>query len=154
MPLTDAWLRAAKGAHKPYKKSDAGGLFILVQPDGKRYWRLAYRFAGKQKTLALGTYPLIGLGAAREARDAAKRELREGLDPSELRKSEKAAVAAASQNSFEAIARERHKLKQDSPTPRYAGQVLDRLETNVFLKLAGSRSTKSSRPGYSRCCAR
>lgn len=132
MPLTDAWLRAAKGALKPFKKSDAGGLYILVQPDGKRYWRLAYRFAGKQKTLALGVYPLIGLGAAREARDFAKRELRQGRDPSETRKSEKAAVLAASQNSFETIAREWHDLKRDALTPRYAGQVLDRLETNVF----------------------
>ncbi len=135
MPLTDAWLRAAKGAHKPYKKSDAGGLFILVKPDGKRYWRLAYRFAGKQKTLALGTYPLIGLGAAREARDAAKRELLQGRDPGEIRKSEKAAAATAHQSSFETIAREWHDLKRDSLTPRYAGQVLDRLETNVFPEI-------------------
>jgi len=135
MPLTDAWLRAAKGASKPFKKSDAGGLYILVQPDGKRYWRLAYRFAGKQKTLALGVYPFVGLGAAREARDAANRELCQGRDPSETRKSEKAAVLAASQNSFETIAREWHDLKRDALTPRYAGQVLDRLETNVFPEI-------------------
>jgi hypothetical protein len=86
MALTDTWLRAAKGAEKPYKKSDARGLFILVQPDGKRYWRLAYRFACKQKTLALGAYPLISLKEARDARDAAKKQLLAGRDPGELRK--------------------------------------------------------------------
>ena len=54
MPLTDTYLRKAKGAAKPFKKADGGGLFILIQPDGKKLWRLSYRFAGKQKTLAMG----------------------------------------------------------------------------------------------------
>jgi hypothetical protein len=133
MPLTDTWLRAAKGSERPYKKSDAGGLYILVQPDGKRYWRLAYRFAGKQKTLALGSYPLIGLKDAREARDAAKKHLLQGKDPSEVRKAEKA--ASASIYSFEATAREWHEWKKGFLTERYAGQVMDRLEADVFPKI-------------------
>jgi integrase len=137
MPLTDTWLRAAKGAENPYKKSDAGGLYILVKPDGKRYWRLAYRFGGKQKTLALGAYPLIGLKEAREARDAAKKALLKGEDPGEIRKCEKA-VAEAS-NSFEAVAREWHGLKKPSLTERYAGQVMDRLEADAFPQIGHLR---------------
>jgi len=135
MPLTDTWLRAAKGKKKPYKKSDAGGLYILVKPDGKRYWRLAYRFAGKQKTLALGTYPLIGLGDAREARDAAKKDILQGRDPGDIRKAEKLALATAEETSFESVAREWHGLKKESLTARYAGQVLDRLQDNVFPEI-------------------
>jgi hypothetical protein len=84
MALTDTWLRAARGAEKPYKKSDSGGLFIQMLPDGKRYWRLAYRFTGKQKTLALGAYPLVSLKEARDALDAAKKLLHQGLDPGEV----------------------------------------------------------------------
>jgi integrase len=137
MPLADTWLRAAKGAEKPYKKSDAGGLYILIQPDGKRYWRLAYRFGGKQKTLALGTYPLIGLKEAREARDAAKRCLLKGHDPADVRKAEKAAAEAT--NSFEAVAREWHELKKASLSPRYAGQVMDRLEADAFPQIGHLR---------------
>jgi integrase len=135
MGLTDTWLRAARGVEKPYKKSDGGGLYILVQADGKRYWRMAYRFAGKQKTLALGSYPLISLKEARDARDAAKKKLLEGIDPSAARKAEKATIAAADENRFETIAREWHDWKKRSLTDRYAGQVLDRLEDNVFPEI-------------------
>lgn len=80
MEPTDVWLRAARAGKnkdvpdgKTFKKSDGGGLFILIKPNGKMYWRVAYRFAGKQKTLAIGPYPLVGLAAARDARDNARR---------------------------------------------------------------------------------
>lgn len=89
MPLTDTYLRNAKGAEKPYKKADGGGLFILVQPDGKRFWRSSYRFAGKQKTMAMGVYPITGLATARKAREAAKEQLAQGIDPGEVRKRER-----------------------------------------------------------------
>lgn len=65
MPLTDTYLRKVKGAAKPFKKADGGGLFILIQPDGKKLWRLSYRFASKQKTLAMGIYPSTCLAAVR-----------------------------------------------------------------------------------------
>ena len=81
MPLTDTYLRNAKAAERPYKKSDGGGLHILVNPDGKKLWHLAYRFAGKQKTLSLGAYPIVSLAAARQARDAAKEKLANAIDP-------------------------------------------------------------------------
>jgi hypothetical protein len=135
MPLADTYLRNAKGAEKPYKKADGAGLFILVQPDGKRFWRFSYRFAGKQKTLSMGTYPITGLAAARKARDAAREQLAQGIDPGEVRKREKQALRQSIENSFEAIAREWHERKKASLTTRYAGQVLTRLEADVFPQI-------------------
>lgn len=81
MPLSDAACRAAKGQEKLYKLSDAGGLQLWVHPSGSRTWRLAYRFAGKQKNYTLGTYPDMKLVEARDLRDDAKRRLRKGEDP-------------------------------------------------------------------------
>lgn len=81
MALTDAACRAAKGQEKLYKISDGGGLQLWVHPTGSRTWRLAYRFDGAQKNLTLGTYPDMKLVEARDLRDAAKRKLREGIDP-------------------------------------------------------------------------
>ena len=75
MPLTDAKVRNAKAGRRPRKLSDGGGLFLLVQPGGSKLWRVAYRFAGKQKTLALGVYPAVSLADARSGRDQAKRLL-------------------------------------------------------------------------------
>jgi integrase len=135
MPLADTYLRNAKGAEKPYKKADGGGLFILVQPDGKRFWRFSYRFAGKQKTMAMGVYPITGLAAARKARDAAREQLAQGIDPGEVRKREKQVLRQSVENSFETITREWHERKKESLTPRYAGQVLTRLETDVFPQI-------------------
>lgn len=116
MPLTDAWIRAAKPRDKVYKQSDAGGLYIEITTAGKKIWRLAYRCAEKQKALSLGSYPLIGLSQAREARDEAKRTLLRGIDPAEVRK----AATVASENTFEAIAREWHAWKAKGLSPRYA----------------------------------
>lgn len=85
MPLTDVKCRSAKAQERPYKLSDGGGLYLLVTHGGGKYWRVAYRWHGKQRTLALGVYPTIGLMAARELRDDAKRELANGVDPSGTR---------------------------------------------------------------------
>lgn len=80
MALTDAKLRSLKGSGRAQKLGDAGGLFVLVTPGGSRLWRLAYRFGGKQKLLALGKYPDVSLGDARLARELAKKQLEEGVD--------------------------------------------------------------------------
>jgi hypothetical protein len=82
MPLSDVAVRAAKPQPKPVKLSDDGGLQLLVTPTGGKLWRLAYRFDGKQKQLALGAYPAVGLADARKARDAAKATLAAGIGPS------------------------------------------------------------------------
>ena len=76
--LSDARIRAAKPRKTAYKLSDSGGLHALIQPHGSKLWRLAYRYGGKQKTLALGVYPLVGLREAREQSTAAKQLLAKG----------------------------------------------------------------------------
>lgn len=91
-PLTDTAVRNLKPAAKPYKKSDGGGLHLLVTPQGSKLWRFAYRFDGKQKLLSFGKYPAVSLSKARAERDLAKTQLAEGLDPSGLRKAERAKI--------------------------------------------------------------
>lgn len=107
--LTDTAIRKARPFSSPLKMSDGGGLHMLLKPDGGRYWRLNYRFGGKQKTLALGVYPTVTLANARERRDDARKLLANGTDPGEVRKETKQAQLAAAQaegDTFEAIARE------------------------------------------------
>jgi integrase len=102
--LTDAQVRAQKPRETTFKVSDSGGLFLQVQPNGSRLWRMAYRFQGKQKTAAFGIYPAVSLSDARARRDRAKLQLRAGEDPGAVVKAEKAAVVAASANTFAAVA--------------------------------------------------
>ncbi len=106
MPLTDTRARNAKATLNPRKLSDGGGLFLLVQPNRSKLWRLAYRFAGKQKTLALGIYPTVSLAEARSSRDDAKKLLARGIDPSAQRKANKRIERAATDNSFRIVAGE------------------------------------------------
>jgi integrase len=103
MALTDIALRNAKPKDKPYKLSDSGGLHILVSPTGAKLWRLAYRFQGKYKQLAIGAYPVIGLSAARKAATAAKANINAGVDPSAEKRAAKAAKRVAS-DTFGALA--------------------------------------------------
>jgi hypothetical protein len=95
MALNDTAIRNLKPDKKPYKKSDGDGLYLLVMPEASKLWRLAYRFAGKQKTISLGSYPVVTLAMARDARDEARRMLAQSVDPSEKRKADKRAAAAA-----------------------------------------------------------
>jgi hypothetical protein len=101
--LKDVAVRNAKPSAKPRKLSDGGGLHMLIQPTGSKLWRLAYRFAGKQKTLALGVYPAVPLEEARRRRDEAKRLLARSIDPSVQRKADK---NAGKDSSFRAVAKE------------------------------------------------
>ncbi len=106
MSLTELAVRSAEAEGKITKLSDGGGLQLWVTPDGAKRWRLAYRFAGGQKVLAIGVYPAIGLKEARAARQDAKRLLAAGLDPSEAKKQAKIEKANSLANTFEAIASE------------------------------------------------
>jgi integrase len=103
MPLKDVAVRNAKPSAKPRKLSDGGGLHVIILPTGSKLWRLAYRFAGKQKALALGAYPVVSLEGARNLRDAAKRLLARSIDPSVQRKVDK---QAGKDSSFRAVAQE------------------------------------------------
>ena len=106
MALNELVIRSAKAEGKITKLSDGGGLQLWVTADGAKRWRLAYRFAGGQKVLAIGVYPAVGLKEARTARQDAKRLLLEGIDPSSAKKQAKAAQASSAANTFEAIAAE------------------------------------------------
>ncbi|THD54106.1 MAG: DUF4102 domain-containing protein [Bradyrhizobium sp.] len=102
----DVTFRSAKPREKPFKLSDGGGLFLLVQPNATNLWRLAYRYDGKQKLLALGHYPVTSLTDARIKRDAAKKLLSDGIDPSIERKSERRTAQMSRRNTFKAVADE------------------------------------------------
>ena len=88
--LSDAEIKAAKYENKIYRLYDGGGLYLNVTPSGGKWWRFKYRFKRKEKCLSLGTYPITGLEDARRSRDAAKELLLQDIDPSEIRKQEKA----------------------------------------------------------------
>lgn len=133
--LTDRTIRNAKPEDKPVKLSDGLGLFLLINVNDTRYWRLKYRFAGKEKLLALGAYPDVTLAEARERRDEARKRLAEGLDPGEARKAERRARKLAAENSFEAVAREWYGKQVHTWVKTHAKDVLRRLEGNLFPAL-------------------
>ena len=83
MPLTDTFVKNAKAKSTPKKRSDGGGLHLLITEQGSKLWRLSYRYENKQKTLALGAYPTVSLSEARVKREAAKKQLAEGIDPAQ-----------------------------------------------------------------------
>ncbi|MDE2363443.1 MAG: integrase arm-type DNA-binding domain-containing protein [Hyphomicrobiales bacterium] len=107
MPLTDAAIRAAKAkSEQTLKLSDGGGLQLWVTPTGSKLWRLAYRFDGKQKKLAIGVWPAVSLKDARKRREDTKALLASGVDPGQQKKANKAREALERENTFDAIAAE------------------------------------------------
>ncbi len=134
MPLSDTAARQAKFTGKQQKLSDEKGLFLLITSSGK-YWRLKFRFAGKEKVLALGVYPEVSLKEARAKREEARRQLADGIDPSLARKQSKVASRLASENSFEVIAREWHQSQLARWSPGHAKRVIESLEVDAFPDL-------------------
>jgi Arm DNA-binding domain len=116
----DSYFRHLKAGEKDYKRSDSGGLFMLVTKTGSKLWRYAYSFDDKQKLLAIGQYPIISLADARTKRDNAKKLLADGIDPSVERKAERRQARIARSNTFEAVANElMDKFKAEAtPQPR------------------------------------
>ncbi|SFI94781.1 Arm DNA-binding domain-containing protein [Nitrosomonas sp. Nm34] len=108
--FTDIAIRNAQARDKPYKLTDSGGLYLLVNSVGK-YWRMNSRYAGKQKTLAIGAYPAITLSAARKKRDEARNLLIKDIDPVMVQAVNKQAKNHAHENTFQVIALEWH-IKQ------------------------------------------
>jgi integrase len=106
MPLTDTTIRQAKAGQSVVKLSDGGGLQLWIMPTGGKLWRLAYRFDGKQKKLAIGPYPAIGLADARKRRDEAKVLLASGIDPGQQKQAEKANKATTGANTFAVVSAE------------------------------------------------
>lgn len=135
MPLTDTAIKALKPKDKSYKTFDGGGLYVEVAPAGGKWWRLKYRFEGKEKRISLGVYPAVSLKTARDRREEAKKLLAQGIDPAVQRKEEKIAVERAEQeqlSTFEVVAREWHSRKTVHLSESYRKQILSRLENMLF----------------------
>ncbi len=134
MALTDRQIRNTTPNEKPSKFADEKGLFLLINPNGSRYWRLKYRIAGKEKLLSLGVYPETSISEARAQRDEGRKLITQGIDPSEQRKNSKQAASAA-ENSFESIAREWHKKNASKWSTDHAIRILQRLEADIFPEI-------------------
>ena len=139
MALTDTAIRSAKPGTKPFKMYDRDGLFVMITPVGSKLWRWRYRFDGKEKLMALGEYPLIGLAEVRELHLTARKSLIAGTDPMADRKAEgeaKQKEAEARQreadNSFENVAREWWNWWLIGKSPRHADTTMRRMEADVF----------------------
>lgn len=130
---------------KLIKLSDGGGLYLLIKPSNHRYWRLKYRWAGKEKLLSLGVYPAVTLKMARARREEARRALVDGIDPSEKRRADKVAARIAAASSFKAIALEWHHTQSSQWAPRHSTSVLRTLEMYLFPDL-GARPVADIEP--------
>jgi len=133
MALTDTFIRQVKhsGAPAGDKHTDGQGLFLLVKAAGK-YWRMSYRFTGKQKTLALGVYPAVSLAKARKRRDEARELLADGIDPGQAKREEKQSKAIAATHTFEAVARQWLKKAGATRAASTQEKVTTWLEKDVF----------------------
>jgi integrase len=144
MPLTDTAIRQAQPGPKSRKLSDANGLYLELSPAGGKWWRLKYRYAGKEKRISLGTYPETGLKAAREGALAARQLLASGIDPSEARKEDRAELRLVQESakreeaglpaegSFELVAREWFETRRDDWAAGYSSKIIARLEADIF----------------------
>ena len=130
--LTDIAIKKSKPGAKPIKLADERGLYLLLHPNGGRYWRLKYRFAGKERLLALGTYPDVPLASARKKRDAAREMLAAGVDPGAAKQVEKLRQQQAAADSLEAVAREWFERHLSTKAASHRDKVVRRLERDVF----------------------
>lgn len=148
MPLTDAQCRNAKcpAQRARARYADSHGLYLEVLPGGGKYWRLKYRFGGKEKRLGLGVYPTVSLARARQESEKSRALLAEGLDPSAARQDAKAASAAFAASSFEAVARAWHAQWKAARTDHHAEYVLRRLEADVFPQIGARPITEVTAP--------
>ena len=135
MKLTNVKIKNAEVRDKQYKLADGNGLYLLIKPNGGKYWRLKYRFQGKEKVLSFGVYPEVSLLEAREKTTEAKKQLKEGIDPSQQKKIDKLTSKVSSESTFEAVAREWHETNKNKWTERHAHYVLRRLEADIFPKI-------------------
>lgn len=128
MRLTDTLIRKTPAGPKPVKLADGDGLYLVVQPNGSRWWRMRYFFAGREKMLSVGTYPEISLKDARARRFEIREQVAKGIDPSQERKAEKESRATT----FELVAREWYEKRKHLWSEQYAGAILTRFEQDVF----------------------
>ncbi|HBL5319811.1 TPA: tyrosine-type recombinase/integrase [Enterobacter hormaechei] len=132
MKLNARQVDAAKPREKAYKLADGAGLYLEVVPSGSRYWRMKYRFNGKEKRLAFGVYPAVSLSQARALRDDAKKKLAEGIDPSFAKKEEKLVRDVQLNNTFQSVALEWHGTKVSRWSEGYASDIIEAFNKDIF----------------------
>lgn len=130
--LTATAIRNVKPAEKVQRFFDGRGLYLEVMPTGRKYWRLKYRHAGKEKRLALGVYPEVTLAEARELRDKARTAIREGRDPSAERKAARREVKLSADTTFEGVARQWLAAQKKKLAPITYDKAVSTLEANAF----------------------
>lgn len=153
MKLKDIQCKNAQPKEKSYKLSDGAGMYLEVMPTGSKYWRLKYNLYGKEKRFAIGVYPETSLADAREKRDVARKQIRDGIDPVFAKKESKRLAKEKAANIFKAIALEWHELNKDNWTEGYALKIMRRLEMNVFPAI-GSRPIEDITPSELLDCLR
>ncbi|MDE2963355.1 MAG: integrase arm-type DNA-binding domain-containing protein [Acidobacteriota bacterium] len=137
MSLSDIAIRRARPGNKARKMFDGRGLYLEVAPRGGKYWRLKYRFAGKEKRLSLGVYPDVSLKEARQGCEDARRLLTREIDPSEHRRALKAARRQQVSNSFEAVAREWFARHRPNWAESHSSRLISHLERDIFPWIGG-----------------
>lgn len=137
MALTDTAIKNAKAKEKPYKLTVKMGMFLLINPNGSKYFRYNYRFDGKRKTLAIGVYPDTSLKQARDKRDTAKKQIADGIDLGENKKAVKQSRATSLANSFEVIAREWYERNIADKSQDHQKRVTGIFQRDIFPYLGG-----------------
>jgi Arm DNA-binding domain len=140
--LSNLLINKTKPQAKTLRLSDGRGMYLEISPNGGKWWRFKYRLDGKEKRISLGVYPDVGLAAARDKREEARRLVAAGIDPTEHRKATKVALVESTENTFEAIAREWFGLFSKQWVPGHADKIIRRLELNVFPWI-GTRPIKA-----------
>ncbi len=146
MPLTDAQIRKVKPTDRPQRLFDGRGLYIEVSTNGGKWWRLKYRYGGKEKRLSLGVYPDVSLKDARHRRDEARKLLANDVDPSEHRKALRAKSREIGANSFEVIAREWFDKRAANWVASHADRIIRRLERDIFPWIGSTPITELNAP--------
>jgi len=132
MPLTNTQCKNAQPKEKPYKLGDGGGMYLEIMPNGSKYWRLKYRWLGKEKRLALGVYDVVTLADARQKRDEARKLLANNIDPSDAKKQGKRQAIMESENTFKAVALEWLEVQRSRWSDGYEKKIKRRLEMHLF----------------------
>lgn len=139
-------LEALKGKEKQYKASDKDGLFVLVTPSGGKLWRFKYRFAGKEKTLSIGSYPEVSLAEARERTEKARKQLRDGIDPSAAKQAAKARLIAKHEHTFKGVAEAWLKRESKRWIPAYRDRVWRNIVSDLLPALGDTPVADISTP--------
>jgi integrase len=154
MALTDVAIRKAKPAEKPIRMFDGGGLYLEISPSGGKLWRLKYRIDGKEKRLAIGTYPEISLLDARNRREAARKLLANDSDPADVKKAQKAARLDREANSFEVVAREWFAKFEPTWVDSHGDRIIRRFERDIFPWIGGRPMAEVKAPELLACLRR